>query len=176
MKQQGGHTAVATNPKARHDYTILETFEAGLVLTGTEVKALRQGRASLVEGYATITDDEVWLRGVHIPEYLQGTWNNHSARRPRKLLLHRRQIDKIGLMLRDGGYALIPLSLYFAGGIAKVEIGLAKGKKHFDKRQELAKRDAAREIERAVSQRYTRGLAGKRSSNCDATHSPSRAS
>ncbi len=154
MRDTTGRKLIASNKKARHDYLILDTVEAGIVLTGTEVKSLREGRASLIEGYATITEDEVWLRGVHILEYLQGTWTNHAARRPRKLLLHRRQITKLAAELRDGGHALVPLSLYFLDGKAKVELALAKGKKTYDKRHALADRDAAREIEREVSRRY----------------------
>ncbi len=144
---------IASNKKARHDYTILDTYEAGLVLTGTEVKSLRDGRASLIDGYATVSDDEVWLRGVHINEYVQGTWTNHAPRRPRKLLLHRAEIDKLMATMRDPGYALIPLSLYVLDGKAKVELGLARGKKTWDKRQDIAKRDADREIARVVGRR-----------------------
>lgn len=162
MKAEGKRTVIATNRKARHDYAVLSTVEAGVVLTGTEVKALREGRASLAEGYATITDDEVWLRDVHIAEYLQGTWNNHSARRPRKLLLHRREIDRLLLQIRDAHLALVPLSLYFTGGIVKLELALARGKKSYDKRQDLATRDAQREVERVVGERYKRGLPVRR--------------
>jgi SsrA-binding protein len=148
-----GRKAIATNRKARHDYTILETVEAGISLTGTEVKSLRAGRVSLVDGFATISDDEVWLRNVHVAEYFEGTWTNHAPRRPRKLLLHREQIDKLAGKIREGGYALIPLSMYFVDGRAKVELGLGRGKKEYDKRQSLAKRDAAREIERYAGRR-----------------------
>jgi SsrA-binding protein len=153
MPKDTGRKLIASNKKARHDYTILETYEAGMVLTGTEVKSLRAGRASLVDGYATISEDEVWLRGVHINEYGQGTWTNHEPRRGRKLLMHRREIDDLLATMRDPGYALIPLSLYFLDGRAKVELGLAKGKKTWDKRQDIAKRDADREIARAVGRR-----------------------
>jgi SsrA-binding protein len=153
MPKDASRKLIASNKKARHDYTILDTYEAGLVLTGTEVKSLRAGRASLVDGYATISDDEVWLRGVHINEYLQGTWTNHEPRRARKLLLHRREIEDLLSTMRDPGYALIPLSLYFSQGRAKVELGLAKGKKTWDKRQDIAKRDADRELARAVGRR-----------------------
>jgi SsrA-binding protein len=144
---------IASNKKARHDYSILDTYEAGMVLNGTEVKSLRDGRASLIDGYATVSDDEVWLRGVHINEYVQGTWTNHAPRRPRKLLLHRAEIDKLMATMRDPGYALIPLSLYFLDGKAKVELGLARGKKTWDKRHDIAKRDADREIARVVGRR-----------------------
>ena len=158
MKAKPGPASIATNRKARHDYAILDTLEAGLVLTGTEVKSLREGRASLVEGYATVTDDEVWLRDVYIPEYFQGTWNNHSARRPRKLLLHRREIARLTILMRESGHALIPLRLYFVDGRVKVELAVARGKKQYDKRQSLAERDAAREVERVVGERYKRGV------------------
>ncbi len=158
MKTRSGRTIIASNRKARHDYAILSVIEAGMVLTGTEVKALREGRASLAEGYATITDDELWLRDVHIAEYLQGTWNNHRARRPRKLLLHRREIDRLAAQIRDAHLALIPLSLYFRDGLVKLELGLARGKKTYDKRQDLAARDAQREIDRVVGERFKRGV------------------
>jgi SsrA-binding protein len=137
---------VAQNRKARHDYAILETIEAGLVLSGTEVKSLREGRASLVDGFAQIRDGEAWLEAVHIPEYTQGTWTNHPPRRARKLLMHREQIDRFDRQTREGGLTLVPLVLYFREGIAKVELALAKGKKSYDKRQDLARRDAQREI------------------------------
>lgn len=142
---------VATNRKARHDYTIDDTYEAGIVLHGTEVKALRQGRASLVDGYAHVDRGEVWLEGVHIPEYFQGTWNNHTPRRTRKLLLHRAQILRLAAATREGGYTLIPLSLYFLDGRAKVELGVAKGKREYDKRQALRERQDRRDAERAIS-------------------------
>ena len=156
MPKETGRKLIASNRKARHDYTILDTYEAGIVLTGTEVKSLRDGRASLVDGYATISEDEVWLRGVHINEYLQGTWTNHLPRRARKLLMHRQEIRKLAQEMREsgGGFALIPLSLYFVDGRAKVELGLAKGKKTYDKRQDIAKRDADREIARAVGRHF----------------------
>lgn len=144
---------IASNRKARHDYEIVDTLEAGISLTGTEVKSLRDGRAQLTDGYATITDDEVWLRGVHIAEYFQGTWTNHAPTRPRKLLLHRAQIEKLAVKIHEGGYALIPLSLYFVGSRVKVELGLGRGKKLYDKRQDIAKRDSAREVERYLGRR-----------------------
>lgn len=139
---------IASNRRARHDYEIVDTIEAGIVLTGTEVKSLRAGRATLVDGYATVSDDEVWLRGVHIAEYAEGTWTNHAPRRARKLLLHRLEIAKLTAKLREKGFALIPLALYFKEGRVKVELGLARGKREYDKRQSIAKRDADREIER----------------------------
>ena len=148
-----GRKIIASNRKARHDYEILDTYEAGIALTGTEVKSLRAGRATLVDGYATVSDDEVWLRGVHIAEYAEGTWTNHAPRRARKLLLHRLEIDKLTSKMRDKGVALIPLSLYFKEGRVKVELGLARGKREYDKRQSIAKRDADREIERVAGRR-----------------------
>ena len=145
----GGRKIIASNRKARHDYTILDTIEAGIALTGTEVKSLRSGRASLVDGFATITDDELWLRNVHIAEYAEGTWTNHAPRRVRKLLVHRMELDRLAGKLKEGGLALIPLSMYFKDGRVKVELALVKGKKTWDKRHDLAERDAQRDIERA---------------------------
>ncbi len=153
MAREQGRTLVASNRKARHDYTILDTFEAGLVLTGTEVKSLRAGRASLVDAFAQESGGELYLHGLHIPEYAMGTWTNHEPRRVRKLLLHRGEIDRLAGKLRESGLTLVPLSLYFAGGWAKVELGLARGKRAYDKRHDLAKRDAEREIRRAVGRR-----------------------
>jgi SsrA-binding protein len=147
---------VAQNKKARHDYAIEETYEAGIVLTGTEVKSLRQGRASLVDGYAVVQDDELWLMGAYIPEYTEGTWNNHTPRRARKLLMHRLEITRIVVKLKESGLALIPLQLYFKDGRAKVELALGRGRKSYDKRQVLAKRDADREIAKAHG-RYVKG-------------------
>jgi SsrA-binding protein len=144
---------IASNRKARHDYAIVDTYEAGLVLTGTEVKSLREGRASLVDGFATIRDGEVWLQGVHIPEYTQGTWTNHEPRRVRKLLMHRHEIDKLESRVNERGYTLIPLSLYFKDGYAKVELATGRGKKDYDKRHALAERQANREAQRALSDR-----------------------
>ena len=132
-------------------------MEAGLVLTGTEVKSLRAGRASLTDGFGQITDGEMWLLGVHIPEYTHGTWTNHEPRRPRKLLLHRKEIDRLARMTAERGFTLIPLSLYFVGGKVKVELAVARGKRTYDKRQDLAQRDAAREVERAFRRRRQRG-------------------
>lgn len=144
---------VASNRRARHDYSIEDVVEAGLMLTGTEVKSLRAGRATLADGYAMITDGEVWLHGVHIPEYSLGTWTNHEPRRVRKLLLHRKEITKLARATAEGGLTLVPLSLYFRDGRAKIELALARGKRSYDKRQELARRDAAREVERAFRRR-----------------------
>jgi SsrA-binding protein len=153
MVKQQGHKLVAQNKKARHDYHIEDTYEAGLVLMGTEVKSLRAGRASLVDGFVDIEGHEAWLHGVHIPEYTQGTWTNHAARRRRKLLLNKSEIAKIERKITDKGYTLVPLSLYFKDGRAKVEIALARGKKSYDKRHALAERQADREKEQAVGRR-----------------------
>jgi len=153
MPKEKGRKLVAQNRKARHDFHLEDTFEAGMVLVGTEVKSLRAGRASLVDGYAAIKDSEVWLYNVHIPEYTQGTWNNHEPRRPRKLLLHREQIRKLVSKTQASGLTIVPLALYFQDGYAKVEIALAKGKKNYDKRQALAERQAKRDADRAMSPR-----------------------
>ena len=144
---------VASNRKARHNYSFLETFEAGVVLLGTEVKSLRDGKASLVDAYATVDDGEIWLRNLHIPEYHHGSWTNHEPRRTRKLLLHRRQIDVLIGKIKDGNLALVPLSMYFVEGKVKVELALARGKQAHDKRQDMARRDAQREVVRALSRR-----------------------
>jgi len=149
MAKEQGRKVVAQNRKARHDFAIEDTYEAGLVLQGTEVKSLREGRASLVDGFVDIDAGEAWLHNVHIPEYTQGTWTNHSARRKRKLLLNRDEIDKIERRVNEKGLTVVPLSLYFLNGRAKLELGVGRGRRKFDKRQVLAKRDAARETERA---------------------------
>ncbi|MTK01222.1 SsrA-binding protein SmpB [Micromonospora sp. CP22] len=153
MPREKGRKVVASNKKARHDYAILDTYEAGMALTGTEVKSLRAGRASLVDAFAQERDGEIYLHSMHIPEYVQGTWTNHEPRRTRKLLLKRLEIDRLIGKLRESGLTLVPLQVYFSDGWAKVEIGLAKGKKAYDKRQDLAKRDADREIQRAMGRR-----------------------
>ena len=153
MKKPESEPVVARNRKARHDYHLEDTWEAGIVLQGSEVKALRAGRASLVDGFADVEDGEIWLRGVHIPQYAQATWTNHASRRKRKLLLHRREIDKIERRVNESGLTVIPLSLYFKDGRAKVEIALARGKKTWDKRHSLAERQATREVEQAVGRR-----------------------
>jgi SsrA-binding protein len=157
MPRERGEKVVATNRKARHDYSIEDTYEAGLVLSGTEVKSLRAGRASLVDGYAFVDGGEAWLDAVHIPEYGQGTWNNHPPRRKRKLLLHKTEILKIHNRVKEGGYTLVPLSLYFKDGRAKVEIAVAKGKREYDKRQTLRERQDKREAERAMASRRHMG-------------------
>ncbi|NUU07540.1 SsrA-binding protein SmpB [Leifsonia sp. C5G2] len=153
MPKERGQKVVATNRRARHDYLIEDTFEAGLVLTGTEVKSLRLGRASLVDGYGFVDGGEAWLDAVHIPEYADGTWNNHAPRRKRKLLLHKAQILKIESKVKQGGYTIVPLSIYFNDGRAKVEIAVAKGKREYDKRQALRERQDKREADRAMSTR-----------------------
>lgn len=144
---------IAKNRKARYDYHIEDTYEAGLVLTGTEVKSLREGRASLVDGFGLLFQGEAWLEGVYIPEYLQGTWTNHAARRRRKMLLHRSEILKISHKLKESGRTLVPLELYFDGSKAKVEIAIARGKKDWDKRQTLREQQDNREAQRAMSLR-----------------------
>lgn len=149
----GGKRVVATNRKARHSYAIEEVFEAGVVLVGTEVKSLREGSASLADAFATVDDGEIWLRNLHIPEYHHGTWTNHAPRRNRKLLLHRRQIDMLTGKIRDGNLTLVPLSLYFSDGKVKVELALARGKQAHDKRQDIARRDAQREVTRELGRR-----------------------
>lgn len=153
MAKELGRKVIAQNRKARHDYAIEDVFEAGMVLVGTEVKSLRAGRASLVDGYAFVDAGEVWLKGVHIPEYDEGSWTNHEPTRARKLLLNRNEINKITNKLKESGLTLIPLSLYFLDGKAKVEIGVARGRKNYDKRQALAAKDAKREVERATGRR-----------------------
>lgn len=151
MPRERGQKVVATNRKARHDFHIIDVYEAGMVLHGTEVKALRQGRASLVDGYATIEGGEAWLENVHIPEYFQGTWNNHSTRRRRKMLLNRDEIHKLSREIKESGLTIVPLSIYFKDGRAKVEIALARGKREYDKRQTLKEQQDKRESDRAMS-------------------------
>jgi SsrA-binding protein len=153
VAREQGQKIIARNRRARHDYHIEDVYEAGLVLTGTEVKSLRAGRASLVDGFGQIAGGEVWLHNVHIPEYTQGTWTNHEPRRIRKLLMHRKEIDRLSKETAERGLTLIPLSLYFSDGKAKVELALARGKRTYDKRHELARRDAAREVDRALRRR-----------------------
>jgi SsrA-binding protein len=153
MSKEQGRKLIAQNRKARHDYHIDDTFEAGLVLTGTEVKSLRAGHASLIDGFAHIREGEAWLAGVHIAEYTEGTWTNHTPRRERKLLLHREQIQRLIGKTKEGNTTLVPLSLYFKDGRVKVEIALARGKKTYDKRQALSERQSQREMQRALSRR-----------------------
>jgi SsrA-binding protein len=156
VPRETGRKVIASNRKARHDYFIDDVYEAGVSLMGTEVKALRMGRASLVDGFAHIDRGEMWLEGVHIPEYVQGTWTNHTPRRKRKLLLHRAEIDRWAGKVRESGLTIVPLALYFVDGRVKVEIGLARGKKNYDKRHTLRERQDRREAERAMSQRQHR--------------------
>jgi SsrA-binding protein len=146
-------TVIAQNKKARHDYSIEDVFECGVVLMGTEVKSLRMGRASLVDGFATIDGGEIFLHGIHIPEYINGSWTNHTPRRVRKLLLHKREILRLIGKTKESGLTLVPLSMYFSDGKVKVELALARGKKSYDKRQDLAKRDAARDVSVALGRR-----------------------
>lgn len=156
VPREKGEKIVARNRKALHDYAISDKYEAGLVLTGTEVKSLRLGRASLVDAFATVEEGEVWLRNANIPEYAFGTWKNHAALRKRKLLLNRKEIDKIIRQLGDSGRTLVPLSLYFKDGYAKVEIAVGTGKREWDKRQTIAERDAKMEAARALASRNRR--------------------
>jgi SsrA-binding protein len=151
--REPGKKVIAQNKSARHDYFIEEVYECGLVLTGTEVKSLRAGRASLTDGYAMAKDGEIWVSGINIPEYNQGSWTNHMPRRDRKLLLHKRQIAQISGVIKQGGLTLIPLSLYFKDGKVKVEIAVAKGKKAHDKRETLKQQQANREVDRELSRR-----------------------
>ena len=166
MVKEVGRKLIAQNKKARHDYSIEDVFECGLVLTGTEVKSLRLGRASLIDGFAMVQDGELWLSGVHIPEYTEGTWTNHTPRRDRKLLVHKQELHKLIGKLKEGGTTLIPLSLYFKDGKAKIELALARGKKAHDKRAALMEREAGREAEREISRRQS-GQSSKRSTYDD---------
>jgi len=153
VKKPPSDPVIARNRKAAHEYHLGESWEAGIVLQGDEVKALRAGRASLVGGFADVENREIWLHGVHIPQYAQSRWVNDGSRRKRKLLLHRAQIDKIERKVNESGLTIVPVTLYFKDGRAKVEIALARGRKSWDKRHSLAEREAAREAERAVSRR-----------------------
>ena len=153
VKAAGGDRLISDNRRARFDYDILENLEAGLVLTGTEIKSLRAGRVTLAHSFARVVNGEVWLHGMHIPPYAQGNIYNHEPTRPRKLLLHRRQILALTQRVTSSGYTLIPLRLYITRHKAKVQLGLARGRKTFDKRQVIAKRDADLEMARALSPR-----------------------
>ena len=159
MVKEVGRKVIAQNKKARHDYSIADVIECGMVLTGTEVKSLRAGRASLIDGFAMVNNGELWLMGVNIPEYTEGTWTNHTPRRDRKLLVHKNELNKLIGKLKDSGTTLVPLQLYFKDGKAKVEIAIAKGKKAHDKREAIKEREADREVSRVVS----RTLSGKAS-------------
>lgn len=156
MPREKGRKVVARNKKALHDYNIGERVEAGIVLTGTEVKSLRAGRATLADAFATIDNGEVWLRNANIPEYEFGTFHNHAAKRNRKLLLHRAQIHKLERQISDSGRTLVPLAIYFSDGFAKVEIAVATGKREWDKRQTIAARDMQRDVEREIADRRRR--------------------
>ena len=146
--EEPGEKLVTTNRKARHEYAILDTYEAGIVLKGTEVKSLRKGSANLSDGYAQIKNGEVWLIGMHISPYEQGSYSNVDPLRSRKLLLHKQEIRKMVSRLRDKGFTLIPLKVYFKKHVAKVLIGVARGKREYDKRQDIAKREAERDVRR----------------------------
>jgi SsrA-binding protein len=148
-----GTKLIAENRRARHDYHLVERYEAGLALTGTEVKSLRQGQASLQRAFGDVRGGEVWLVGAHIPEYSQGNIANHDPDRDRKLLLHKREISSLIGKVRERGFTLVPTRLYWKDGRAKVEIALARGKEARDKRRDIAERDAKRQIERALKSR-----------------------
>ena len=148
MPRERGQKLIANNKRARYDYFIDDVYEAGIVLSGTEVKALRQGKASLTDSYAAVDEGELWLENAYIPEFTQGSWTNHAPRRKRKLLLAKKDIAKLAGKSKETGYTLIPISLYFKDGYAKVEIGLARGKKDYDKRESLKEKDAKREIDK----------------------------
>jgi SsrA-binding protein len=150
MARTQGEKVIADNRRARHDYNLLDRFEAGLVLTGTEVKSLRGGKASLQQSYAEVRDGEAWLIGLHVPEYVEGNRANHDPDRPRKLLLHRREIDRLYGQVREKGFTVVPTKLYFKDGRVKVELALARGKELRDKRRDIAARDARRQMEREL--------------------------
>jgi SsrA-binding protein len=154
MPRERGQKLVASNKRARYDYFIDEVYEAGIVLSGTEVKSLREGKASLSDSYALVQDGEIWLENAYIPELTQGSWTNHFPRRRRKLLLGKKDISDLAARTWESGLTLVPISLYFKDGFAKVEIGLARGKKFFDKRETLKKKDAEREIQRNSGRRH----------------------
>jgi len=154
--KETGRKLIAQNKKARHEYHLHDTFEAGIVLTGTEVKSLRAGHASLTDAYVTVDAGEVWLRNANIPEYIYGTWTNHAPRRTRKLLLHRKEITKLDRESASPGRTIVPLQIYFQDGYAKILIAVATGKREWDKRQTIAERDAKREAERALKGRNRR--------------------
>jgi SsrA-binding protein len=150
MARPHGEKLIADNRRARHDYNLLDRYEAGLVLAGTEVKALREGKATLQQAYAEVRDGEAWLVGLHVPEYVQANRANHDPDRPRKLLLHRREIDRLYGQVREKGFTVVPTKLYFKDGRVKVELALARGKELHDKRRDIAARDARRQIEREL--------------------------
>lgn len=145
---------IATNRKAKHEYEFLDTFEAGLVLLGTEIKSIRAGRVSLQEGYVQVENGEAWLMNVHIAPYDPASRQNHEAKRRRKLLLHRREIDRLQGRVQEKGFTVVPTRLYLKDGRAKLEIALARGKKLYDKRQSIAERESKRQVERALKEQY----------------------
>jgi SsrA-binding protein len=153
MARQTGEKTIAENRRARHDYQLLERIEAGIALTGTEVKSLRDGRATLAQSYAEVRDGEAWLVGAEIAVYDQGNRANHDPTRPRRLLLHRREIDSLYGSVREKGLTLVPTRLYFKDGRVKVELALARGKERRDKRRDLQERDHQRQMERALKSR-----------------------
>lgn len=152
-RSHDGERTVASNRRARHDYAIEERFEAGIVLTGSEVKSLRAGRASISESFARVENGEVWIENMHIPPYEQGEKRGYDPRRTRKLLLHRKEIDRLIGKTAERGLALVPMRVYFTHGLAKVELGLGRGKRTFEKRQAIAEREHRREMERAAGRR-----------------------
>lgn len=152
-KKNAGGNVVATNRRARHDYNILETYECGISLVGTEIKAIREGHVNLADAFAIIEHGEVWLRNLNIPEYSLGTWTNHRPMRHRKLLLHRREIDSLEGKVRDGNKTLVPLKLYFKDGLLKAELALAQGKQDYDKREDIKRRTEEREVVRELGRR-----------------------
>ncbi|MFZ8888715.1 MAG: SsrA-binding protein SmpB [Aquiluna sp.] len=156
MPRERGQKLIANNKRARYDYFIDDVYEAGIVLSGTEVKALRQGKASINDAYATVDAGELWLENAYIPEFTQGSWTNHAPRRRRKLLLAKKEIARLAGKTKEVGFTLVPISLYFKDGYAKIEIGLARGKKDYDKRETLKEKDAKREINKAIREQKTR--------------------
>ena len=156
MPRERGQKLIANNKRARYDYFIDDVYEAGIVLFGTEVKALRQGKASINDAYATVDAGELWLENAYIPEFTQGSWTNHAPRRRRKLLLAKKEIARLAGKTKEVGFTLVPISLYFKDGYAKIEIGMARGKKDYDKRETLKEKDAKREINKAIREQKTR--------------------
>ncbi|OKX93677.1 SsrA-binding protein [Corynebacterium glutamicum] len=152
-KVDENNSVLATNRKARHDYHIIDTWEAGVVLLGTEIKSLREGKVSLVDSFATIDNGEIWLQHLHIPQYSMGSWTNHTPKRTRKLLLHRNEIDSLMGKVRDGNRTLVSLKLYLKNGRVKLELGLAQGKQDYDKRQDIKRRTEEREVTRELGRR-----------------------
>ncbi len=145
---------IATNRKARHDYFVEETYEAGLVLTGSEIKSIRAGHVNLRDSFAVVKEGELWLMNAHIAPYDQATYANHEPRQPRKLLMHRREINRIAGKLQEKGFTLVPLRLYLKNNLAKVELGLGRGKKQYDKRAALREKETRREIDRVVARHW----------------------